>query len=73
MAKSAIYTSTSVGDTGGVPKFNAFAFPAHDADTEIIFLNGHYPEIEEMCRAENLTVKPFSEFEFKNPSKVKDK
>ena len=69
--KAAIYTSTPVGDTGGVPKFNAFAFPAHDADTDTIFLNGHYPEIEAMCRAEKLTVLPFSEF--KKPSKSKDK
>lgn len=69
--KAAIYTSTPVGDTGGVPKFNAFAFPCHDAETDTIFLNGNYPEIADLCRAENLTVKPFSEF--KKPSKVKDK
>ena len=69
--KAAIYTSTPVGDTGGVPKFNAFAFPAHDADTDTVFLNGHYPLIEQMCRDQNLTVLPFSEF--KKPSKVKDK
>lgn len=67
--KAAIYTSTPVGDTGGVPKFNAFAFPCHDNDTDTIFLNGHYPEIEELCCAHGLTVRPFSQF--KKPSKSK--
>ena len=67
--KAAIYTSTVIGDTGGVPKFNAFAFPAHDADTDTVFLNGSYPEIEKLCRDQNLTVLPFKEF--RKPSKIK--
>lgn len=69
--KAAIYTSTAVGDTGDVPKFNAFVFPAHDADTDTVFLNGHYPDIEALCAAEGLTVKPFSAF--KKPVKSKEK
>lgn len=69
--KSVIYTSTPVGDTGGVPKFNAFSFPCHSADTDTVFLNGHYPDIEALCRADKLTVRPFSEF--KKPPKSKDK
>jgi hypothetical protein len=60
--KSVIYTSTAIGDTGGVPKFNAFAFPAHDKTVEIVYLNGNYPEIEALCHAQGLIVKPFSEF-----------
>jgi hypothetical protein len=68
--KSAIYTSTPIGDTGGVPKFNTFAFPAHDKDVEIVYLNGHYPEIEALCRDQGLTVKPFSAFR-KPTKKVK--
>lgn len=60
--KAAIYSSTVVGDTGGVPKFNASAFPAHDHDTEIVYLNGNYPEIVALCREQGLTVKPYAEF-----------
>jgi hypothetical protein len=64
-----IYTSTPVGDTGGVPKFNAFAFPCHEPDVEVVYLNGNYPDIESLCKAQGLTVKPFSAF--KKPSKIR--
>ena len=60
--KPAIYTSTKIGDTEGVPAFNANAFPCHPPDTDTVFLNGNYPEIEALCRAEGLTVKPFTQF-----------
>ena len=60
--KAAIYTSTPVGDVGGVPAFNANAYPCHSEDTEIIFLNGNYPTIERHCLDQNLKVKPFSHF-----------
>ena len=69
--KAVIYTSTAIGDTGGVPKFNASAFPCHEDGTDTVFLNGHYPEIEALCLAENMTVLPFSQF--KRPIKAKVK
>ena len=67
--KAAIYTATKIGNTGGVPAFNAFAFPCHDPDVDTIYLNGHFPDIEELCLSEGLKVLPFSKFRVKSKTK----
>ena len=69
--KAAIYSSIPIGETGDTPKYNASAFPCHPNGTKIIFLNGHYPDIEALCKAEGISVKPFSEFNTNQPKKDK--
>lgn len=69
--KAVIYSSTPLGKTGGVPKFNAAFFPCHAFDVETVYLNGSFPEIEELCSAEGLACKPYSEFKIPNVKKDK--
>lgn len=53
--KAVVYTSTAIPECP-YPAFNASAFPCHDPDTRVIYLNGYYPEIEALCRDAGLEV-----------------
>jgi len=59
--KECIYTPTHVKNKMGRPAYNVSAFPCHEADVKLIWLNGSYPEIESLCENNGIEVKPLSE------------
>lgn len=69
--KAVVYSSTPLRKKVDIPAFNVSAFPCHAANTETIYLNGNFPEIEALCKTEKLICKPFSEYSKPTPLKGK--
>ena len=67
MSKSVVYSSTPLGRKVEIPAYNASAFPCHDENVDTVFLNGNFPEIEAICKADGIACKPFSNYSTKKP------